>query len=84
METRKSEDGENPLMRSITEHSLGDEPKHVMEKECSTQEKEKYAQRFRDETWKLGRPGQNGKKNVCHRGVRVWAFFNRGKLWLRS
>jgi hypothetical protein len=35
-------------MKSITEHSLGDEPKHIMGNECSTQEKEKYAQRFRD------------------------------------
>lgn len=51
MESRKSEDGENPLMKSIREYSLSDEPKHVMGKECSTQEKEKYAQRFRDETW---------------------------------
>jgi hypothetical protein len=31
-----------PLMRSITEHCLGDEPKHVMGKEYSAQEKEKY------------------------------------------
>jgi hypothetical protein len=45
---RKSEDGDNPLMRSITEHSLGDEPKHVMRNKCSALEKEKCAQRFRD------------------------------------
>jgi hypothetical protein len=38
-EDRKSEDGENPLMRSITEHSLGDKPKYIIEKEHSTQKK---------------------------------------------
>jgi hypothetical protein len=28
MEGRKSGEGEKPLMRSITEHSLSNEPKH--------------------------------------------------------
>ena len=50
LESRKSDEGENPLMRSITELSLSNEPKHDG-KECSTQAKEKYTQRVKDETW---------------------------------
>ena len=33
---------------------------------------------------KLGRHGQNGKKNVCHSCVRMWAGFNCGESWHRS
>jgi hypothetical protein len=78
---RKSEDGDNPLMRLITEHSLRDEPKLVMGNESSTQKKRNM---HKGSGIRLVRPEQNGKKNVCHRGVRVWKCSNHDEPWHRS
>ena len=80
-EGRKSDEGENPLMRSITEHSLCNEPKcdgkgmwHTGKREIHTKVQE----------WNMGDLGQNVKETVCHRGVRLWACFNSAEPWHRS